>query len=77
MSETPLQALAKLERREVITTNPKDRLTCCGIVRDEDGFCQHRPYHPVYVGVVEPKGEFPGIGSPRWAGQEDEYDEAY
>lgn len=47
--KTVLQSLAALERREVITTDPEKAAECCGIERDEDGFCQHRPAHPVYV----------------------------
>lgn len=46
---TVLQSLAALERREVITTDPEQAAECCGLDRDEDGFCQHRPGHPVYV----------------------------
>lgn len=38
-----------LERRGVITTDPDKRERCCGLTRDEDGFCRHREYHPVYV----------------------------
>lgn len=44
-----LQTLAALERRETITTDPDKKLKCCGMPRDDDGFCQHRPYHPIYV----------------------------
>jgi len=49
MAKSLLQALAALERRNVITTDPNEADTCCGIERDEDGFCQHRPGHPVYI----------------------------
>ena len=38
----------RLRRRGVITTNPRDAI-CCGTERDEDGFCQHRPHHPIFV----------------------------
>lgn len=53
MKETLLQALAKLERREVITTDVSVKDECCGVPRDEDGFCKHRDYHPIYVGIQE------------------------
>jgi hypothetical protein len=49
-----LQSLAALERRKVITTNPEERERCCGIRRDEDGFCVHREYHPIYVDLGRP-----------------------
>lgn len=42
-------AFAKLERRGVITTDPANAETCCGMLRDENGFCTHRPGHPIYV----------------------------
>ena len=45
-------ALVTLERRGVITTNPAEREECCGIERDDDGFCTHRPGHPIYVEVT-------------------------
>ena len=45
---TMWETLAMLERREVITMNP-DNKQCCELDRDEDGFCQHRGYHPIYV----------------------------
>lgn len=32
------------------TLDPEDRMKCCGMVRDIDGFCQHRNYHPIYLG---------------------------
>ena len=38
-----------LERRHVITTDPAEASECCGLERDEDGFCIHRPNHPIYV----------------------------
>jgi hypothetical protein len=41
--------LTILERREIITTDPEEKEKCCGMPRDEDGFCKHRPYHPIYV----------------------------
>lgn len=43
-----------LERRDVITTDPAKAETCCGIPRDEDGFCVYRPGHPIYVERREP-----------------------
>ncbi len=46
-----LQLLAMLERREVVTVDPAEAALCCGLDRDEDGFCQHRPGHPIYVEV--------------------------
>lgn len=51
-----LQALEALERRGVITTRPENAKECCGIERDEDGFCVQRPGHPVYVGIKENNG---------------------
>ena len=44
-----IKALEALERRKVITTDPNDERECCGIERDDDGFCIHREGHPVYV----------------------------
>lgn len=41
--------LAMLERRNVITMDATEAEKCCGIPRDEDGFCQHRGHHPIYV----------------------------
>lgn len=38
-----------LERRDVITTDPERAAECCGLPRDEDGFCTYRPGHPIYV----------------------------
>ena len=38
-----------LERREVVTTDPARADECCGIERDEDGFCVHRSGHPIYI----------------------------
>jgi len=49
---TPLQILAMLERRGVITTEFKDKDECCGLDRDDDGFCRHRPSHKIYVPVT-------------------------
>lgn len=43
------RAIVKLERRGVVTTQPEDADSCCGLERDEDGFCVHRSGHPVYV----------------------------
>lgn len=51
MAQNLLQALAALERREVITTDPAEAAQCCGTDRDEDGFCVYRPGHPIYVKV--------------------------
>lgn len=47
-----LQALAIMERRRVITTDPNEKEECCGMPRDPDGFCQHRPSHPVYISIT-------------------------
>ncbi len=41
--------LLMLERRGVITRNREYARMCCGNERDEDGFCIHRPGHPIYV----------------------------
>lgn len=46
-----IRGLGALEKRDVITTDPEEAEKCCGIERDEDGFCQHRPGHPIYVGL--------------------------
>lgn len=40
--------LDMLKRRGVITRDP-NKEKCCGLERDEDGFCVHRPGHPIYV----------------------------
>lgn len=45
-------ALAMLERRHVITTDRGEADRCCGLPRDTDGFCQHRPSHPIFVNVI-------------------------
>ena len=42
--------LEMLERRDVITTDPAQAEKCCGIERDDDGFCWNKPGHPIYVG---------------------------
>lgn len=41
-----------LERRKVITTDPAEARECCGMRRDEDGFCTHRGYHPIFVDLL-------------------------
>lgn len=43
-----LDILLHLEKIGVITTDPRN-IMCCGLDRDDDGRCVHRPYHPVYV----------------------------
>lgn len=43
------QLVVMLELRGVVTTDPSEAAECCGIPRDDDGFCRHRPYHPIYV----------------------------
>lgn len=50
-TETLLEILV---RRGVVTTNTREEGECCGIERDEDGFCVYRPGHPIYVGWVRP-----------------------
>lgn len=51
VTAVPHGALAALERRGVITIDVAEAATCCGIERDGDGFCQHRPGHRVFVDV--------------------------
>jgi hypothetical protein len=41
--------IERLVRRNIVTTEPAEAATCCGLPRDEDGFCTHRPGHPIYV----------------------------
>jgi hypothetical protein len=41
--------LDHLEHIDVITTRPEQAAECCGLPRDEEGRCFHRPGHPVYV----------------------------
>lgn len=36
--------------RGIGTIDPSLKMKCCGLVRDIDGFCQHRPGHPIYLG---------------------------
>lgn len=43
--------VAILLRRDIITTDPMDAEECCGIPRDDDGFCVHRPGHPIYARI--------------------------
>lgn len=38
-----------LVRRRVVTTDPADREECCGLLRDQDGFCTYREGHLIYV----------------------------
>lgn len=38
-----------LERRGIVTTDPDRAEACCGLPRDEDGFCTYREGHPIYV----------------------------
>lgn len=40
-----------LERRGVVTTDPDRRDQCCGLPRDQDGFCTYREGHPIYVDI--------------------------
>ena len=53
-----------LRQRGVITTDPAKREMCCGIERDEDGFCVYRPGHPIYV-YCEACAYFMGSGAER------------
>lgn len=48
-----IAALEKLERRNVITTMSSKAETCCGNMRDIDGFCIYRPGHPIYVDLED------------------------
>jgi hypothetical protein len=41
--------LSALVRRGVVTTDPANAAECCGMPRDEDGFCVYRPGHPIFV----------------------------
>jgi hypothetical protein len=50
-TETASGRWAALIRRGVVTANPADRDECCGLERDEDGFCVYRPRHPIYVEI--------------------------
>jgi hypothetical protein len=43
------EVIKRLERLNLITTNPERAEKCCGLPRDSDGQCIHRPGHPVYV----------------------------
>lgn len=45
------EILMRLERLDVITTDPDDAEICCGLPRNEDGQCIYRPGHPIYVGL--------------------------
>ena len=47
-----LGALVNLERLGVVTADPARAAECCGIPRDDQGRCVHRPGHPIYVGPV-------------------------
>lgn len=46
-----LDALTMLERRGTITTDKSQAEECCGMPRDDDGFCLHREYHKIYVPI--------------------------
>lgn len=48
--------VAMLEWRGIITTDPAAADECCGLPRDEDGFCTYRPGHLIYVQVAEESG---------------------
>jgi hypothetical protein len=45
--------VAMLLRRGVLTTDRASENWCCGTRRDEDGFCMHRPGHPVFGAPTE------------------------
>ncbi len=45
--------LGPLEDMGLITLDPAEAEKCCGILRDEQGRCQHRPHHPVHVKYPE------------------------
>lgn len=45
--------VAILVRRGVVTTDLAEANQCCGWDRDEDGFCRHRPHHPIYVALID------------------------
>jgi hypothetical protein len=46
---TKNELVEMLERRDIVTTDPARADECCGLPRDEDGFCTYREGHPVYV----------------------------
>lgn len=47
-----LQAFIEmLVDKEIITQNPDEATKCCGIKRDENGFCQHHSSHPIYFNI--------------------------
>lgn len=43
-------AFERLIRRRVVTFDPAEAEQCCGLDRDDDGFCSIKPRHPIYVG---------------------------
>lgn len=49
-------SLAALIKRGVITVDDSLAKECCGIERDADGFCVHRPHHPIYVDFGDSNG---------------------
>lgn len=59
-----LRALLALQRRGVITTDPAEADTCCGVERDDDGLCVVRPRHPAYLPLLLPPWAFPDLVSP-------------
>jgi hypothetical protein len=52
MSNFQIVNVEPLLRRHVVTMDEAERNQCCGLGRDLDGFCQHRPGHPVFIQVV-------------------------
>lgn len=52
----PATFIERLVARDVITIAAHEAEKCCGIPRDEDGFCQYRPGHPIYVKVESSNG---------------------
>lgn len=46
-------AIRVLADRGEVTFDPREATHCCGIPRDEDGYCVHRPGHPIYVAMPD------------------------
>jgi len=45
---TEAEFVQMLIRRGLVTADPAKADKCCGLPRDEDGFCVYRPHHPIY-----------------------------
>lgn len=54
-TEVGWSAILMLIRRGVITADSGKRAECCGLPRDDDGFCIHRPGHPIFVSLTDPQ----------------------